>query len=251
MNNGHAAMRRFVPFSHGFRPFFLLAGVDALCNMGLWLIMYFHPQWWPSGAVPAMYWHAHEMLYGFVSAAIAGFLLTAVPGWTGRSSYPGGVLFSLSLLWLFGRIAMLPDIHIPPLLTAVVDLMFFPALVITLSPSLVRARKVRNLPFLVLLSSLFLANLLFHLGRTTVLLGGEHIGLGIAVDVVCLLITVVGGRIIPAFTQSGLSRRGLKIEIETYPFVEYAAIISIVCVLAMDLIAPLSQLNGAVVLAAG
>ena len=75
---------RFVPFAHGFRPFFLLAGIDAIANMFVWLFVFFRPEGWPQTAIAPMFWHAHEMLFGFVAAAIAGFLLTAVPGWTGR-----------------------------------------------------------------------------------------------------------------------------------------------------------------------
>ena len=95
-----ASSRQFALFLGGFRPFFLLAGLDALVNMGVWLCAYFHPEFWPAEAIPAMYWHAHEMLFGFAAAAIGGFLLTAAPGWTGRSSYSGTPLVSLAALWL-------------------------------------------------------------------------------------------------------------------------------------------------------
>jgi len=96
---------RFVPFAIGLRPFFLLAGIDAIANMIVWLVVYLWPELWPEVAIAPMYWHAHEMLFGFIAAAIAGFLLTAVPGWTGRSSYAGTPLIGLSVLWLCGRVA--------------------------------------------------------------------------------------------------------------------------------------------------
>ncbi|MBS0281974.1 MAG: NnrS family protein, partial [Proteobacteria bacterium] len=107
----NAAPRQFVLFAYGFRPFFLLAALDAVANMAIWLTVFLNPQVWPDRAIPAMYWHAHEMLFGFVAAAISGFLLTAVPGWTGRKSYGGGPLYFLTALWLAGRIAMAP---LPP-----------------------------------------------------------------------------------------------------------------------------------------
>jgi uncharacterized protein involved in response to NO len=242
---------RFVPFAIGLRPFFLLAGIDAIANMIVWLVVYLWPELWPEVAIAPMYWHAHEMLFGFIAAAIAGFLLTAVPGWTGRSSYAGTPLIGLSVLWLCGRVAMSPLLRLPPILVAVIDLAFFPALVLTLAPPLIRARKLRNLPFIALLTALFLANLSFHLGVLGVIPVGEHIGLGIAADIVCVLIVVVSGRIIPAFTKGGLARMGVKAELKSYAFVEYVAITSIVAVLVADLIAPLSQWNGAVALAAG
>jgi uncharacterized protein involved in response to NO len=244
-------MTRFIPFAGGFRPFFLFAGVDAPFNMALWLLAYFAPAWWPADAIPAMYWHAHEMIFGFVAAAIGGFLLTAVPGWTGRSSYAGAPLAALAAIWLAGRIAMLPWLGIPPVIAAVVDLAFFPALVITLTPPLVRARKLRNMPFAVLLTILFLANLAFHLGLMGRFGGGVTMGLGIAIDVVAILIVVIGGRIVPAFTRSGLARRGIAVEIAPHPWLEYTAIAAVVAALAADLISPNSTDNGIVALIAG
>lgn len=240
-----------MPFAYGFRPFFLLAGVDAVVNMAAWLFAYFEPDAWPGSPIVPMYWHAHEMLFGFVAAAIAGFLLTAVPGWTGRSSYAGRPLVLLAALWLAGRIALFPMVHISALVGAGIDLAFFPALALTLAPSLIRARKFRNLPFLALLTALFLANLAFHLGILGVVPAGEHIGLGLAIDVVCILIVIIGGRIIPAFTHSGLSRAGIHADIRSRAPLEYAAIASIVAVLVVDMIAPISRLNGAVALFAG
>ncbi len=94
---------RLMLFAQGLRPFFLLAGLDAIFNVAVWLLAYFHPEIWPAAALPAMYWHAHELLFGFIAAAIAGFLLTAVPGWTGRSSYAGPPLMVLTGIWLAGR----------------------------------------------------------------------------------------------------------------------------------------------------
>jgi len=240
-----------VPFACGFRPFFLLAGIDAVLNLTVWLTVFLKPDRWPQTAVSPMYWHAHEMLFGFIAAAIAGFLLTAVPGWTGRPSYAGRPLIALSALWLSGRLAMLPLAHVAPWPSAVIDLAFFPALALTLTSSLVRAGKLRNLPFPALLMALFLANLVFHLGDLGIVPSGEHIGLGVAADIVCILIVVVGGRIIPAFTRSGLARLVPPIDLRSHSVVEYAAVTSIVAVLAVDLAAPLSQWNGAVALAAG
>lgn len=245
-----APSRRLALFAYGFRPFFLLAGMDALVNMGVWLAVYFDPQIWPAEAIPAMYWHAHEMLFGFVAAAIGGFLLTAVPGWTGRTSYSGAPLVCLTLLWLAGRFAMLPLAMLQPWAASAIDLAFFPAITLVLAPPLIRARKFRNLPFIGLLAVLFLANLCFHLGSTGMLDAGEHIGLGIALDVVAILIVIVGGRIIPAFTRSGMARHGLAVQPRSYRWLELISIASIVAVLAADMTAPLSAINGAVAIVA-
>src|SRR6516162_6370843 len=99
-------MSRLVLFAQGLRPFFLLAGLDAIFNVAMWLFAYFHPGSWPQDGLPAVFWHGHEMIFGFVAAAIAGFLLTAVPGWTRSASYAGRPLIGLALLWLLGRVVI-------------------------------------------------------------------------------------------------------------------------------------------------
>jgi uncharacterized protein involved in response to NO len=244
------AVRQFVLLACGFRPFFLLAGFDALINMGVWLAVFVDSSLWPARALPAMYWHAHEMLFGFASAAIAGFLLTAVPGWTGRTSYSGAPLISLIALWFAGRLAMAPFGLLPPMAADAIDLAFFPAMILILAPPLVRAVKFRNLPFVGILTLFFLANLCFHLGANGVLAAGEQIGLGIAIDVVMILIVIIGGRIIPTFTKSGLARHGIVVQLQGNRCIEIFSIASIVAVLLADLAMPLSAANGAVALAA-
>src|SRR5690606_10721078 len=97
-----ALMARLVPFAYGFRPFFLAAGWYALIGIGIWLALY-QTGIAPFGSLPAFQWHAHEMLYGFVVAAIAGFMLTAVPSWTGERGFAGRPLIVLATLWLLGR----------------------------------------------------------------------------------------------------------------------------------------------------
>ena len=113
--------RRFALFDYGFRPFFLLAGVYAMAIVPIWLYFYAHS---PTtfGALPPMYWHAHEMLYGFVTAAIAGFLLTAVPSWTGARGFAGTPLRMLVAAWLVGRIAMATIGTVPFWVTALAEL---------------------------------------------------------------------------------------------------------------------------------
>ena len=239
-----------VLFGYGFRPFFLLAALDAPINMIVWLVVFFRPDLWPATGIPAVYWHAHEMLFGFVAAAIGGFLLTAVPGWTGRSSYSKSTLILLSAIWLAGRLAMAPGL-LPPKIGAIIDLAFFPALALALAPSLIRARKFRNLPFIVFLLVLFLANLCFQLGVSKVWIPGVDAGLGIALDVVALLIAIVGGRIIPAFTKSGLARYGTAPQLSSAKPVEILSIGSIIAMFVADLAMPLSTVDGVLALVAG
>jgi len=248
--NDATLTQSFSLFGCGLRPFFLLAALDALINMGIWLCVYLHPNLWPDQAIPAMYWHAHEMLFGFVTAAIAGFLLTAVPNWTGRAPYRGPPLAFLAALWLAGRLAMAPWSPVSPILASIIDLAFCPTLALALAVPLIRAKTLRNLPFLGLLSALFLANLCFHLGTLGLLNAGEHIGLAVAIDVVTLLVVIMGGRIIPIFTKSGLGRHGVTVTMQIDNWIESLSVVSIAGVLVADLLFPLSRLNGAVVLLA-
>ena len=239
-----------VLFASGFRPFFLLAGLDAVANMGAWLAVYFRPELWPESAMPAVYWHAHEMLFGFVAAAIGGFLLTAVPNWTGSPPYRGTPLYLLTAAWLCGRLAMLPFIPLTAAWRAVADLAFYPLLALTLAPRLIEARKLRNMMFLVLLTALLTGNLLFHLGAASVITAGEHIGLMVGADIVTIMIVIVGGRILPAFTRGGLAARGIRVEIAADPWFERFSILSILAMVAADMAAPLSRISGGITLLA-
>jgi uncharacterized protein involved in response to NO len=189
-------------------------------------------------------------MFGFIAAAIGGFLLTAVPGWTNRPPYAGRPLAVLVAIWLAGRVAMAATGDLSPVTVAVLDLAFFPALVLTLAPPLLRAGQWRNLPFVPLLTFLFLADLLFHLGNLGIVANGQMIGLGLALDIVAILIVVIGGRIIPAFTRNGLLRQGVSIAIPPRPWLDHAAVAAIVAVLLGDILFPQSPVNGAIVLAA-
>jgi len=236
--------RRFALFESGFRPFFLLAGLDALANMILWLVLFFRPDLWPSGEIPAAYWHAHEMLFGFAGAAIGGFMLTAVPNWTGRPPYRGPILYGLTALWLAGRIVSLSFMNILPTIATVLDCAFFPALAIAVSPALFRSGTYRNLPFLAFLSLLFVANLSFHLGMNGSPELGEHIGLYTAIDIILMMIVIIGGRIIPAFTRNALVKEGLRLSERNRPWVDRSAITSIVLMVILDIAFPLSKVSG-------
>ncbi|MDE3113967.1 MAG: NnrS family protein [Pseudomonadota bacterium] len=240
---------RFALFAYGFRPFFLLAALQAVMVMAVWLCAYFDPALWPINALPPWLWHAHEMMFGFVPAAIAGFLLTAVPSWTGTGGYSGARLAGLTGLWLLGRIAVLPA-AVPEPMAALADLLFFPALAAMLAAPLIRAGKWRNMAFLVLLALLFAANLAFHLGRMEILPGGELIGLVAAAEIVAVVVAVIGGRIIPAFTQGALRQLGIGHVITPLPALDAAAVVSLVLVLIADLTTTNTVVAGTVALAA-
>lgn len=217
---------------YGFRPFFLLAGLHASLAVPLW-IANLHGSGPLQTALPALAWHAHEMLFGFVAAAAAGFLLTAVPSWTGHRGYAGAPLAGLVLLWLAGRLAMSWPSGLPPPWAALVDLAFLPALALMLLPALIRSGNRRNLAFIVLLALLFTSNLQFHFGAQT---ASEALRLGI--NVMLLMVSLIGRRVLPAFTAAGLRGLGRDAQIGRHPLLDRAALLAVAGVLIIDLLAP-------------
>lgn len=191
--------------SAGFRPFFLLSAVWACIAIPLWLALYGGSAQLPT-ALPPGIWHAHEMIFGFAAATIAGFLLTAIPNWTGRMPLQGAPLAGLVLLWIAGRIGVLLSAEIGAVAATVLDLLFPVVFLGVVAREIAAGRNWRNLPMVVALAGLLIANALVHLDALglaqTALLGNV---LGIAV--VLLLISLVGGRIIPSFTRNWLAKQ--------------------------------------------
>lgn len=216
--------------AYGFRPFFLLAGIYAALAIPAWMA-FLHGYGRPGAALPALAWHVHEMIYGFAVAAVAGFLLTAVPSWTGRRGFAGTPLLMLVLAWLAGRMALV--LPLDPMVIAVIDLSFIPALALAITPSLVRSGNRRNFILVGLLALLFSANLRFHLG------GAASIqSLGLAVNTLLLMVALVGGRIVPAFTSAGLKQRGIEARIPRHAAIDGAALAATMAVLVIDVLSP-------------
>jgi uncharacterized protein involved in response to NO len=229
---------RFVLLACGFRPFFLLAGLHAALAVPVWLA-FLHGLGRADAPVPAFAWHAHEMIYGFAMAAVAGFLLTAVPGWTGRRPVAGVPLLALVLVWMAGRVAVTCPLGLSPVLIAALDLAFPVVLVAAVVPSLIRSGNRRNFVFVGFLALLFVANLSFHLD------GAASIGpLGLAVNTLMVMVAVVGGRIVPAFTSARLKECALDATIGKYPTIDAAAVAATVAVLVVDVAAPGSRFSG-------
>ncbi len=187
-------------FDRGFRPFFLLAGLWAPTALLLWMAMLAGVLELPTAMDPIA-WHVHEMLFGFVAAVIAGFLLTAVPGWTGRPPLRGLPLAALAALWLAGRLAIALSAWIGAAAAAAADLAFLAGLAAFCAREIVIGRNWRNLVIIALLALLIAANALFHLGETET---AERT----AVATIVTLIALIGGRVVPEFTRNWLVRRG-------------------------------------------
>lgn len=227
-------------WSYGFRPFFLLGAAWAIAALAIVLAALAFGAW-PAEAPPLGRWHGHEMLFGFVAAAVAGFLLTAVPTWTGTPPVRGAPLAALAVLWLAGRAVMLPWLGLHDGAWALVDAAFFPALALAVGVPLVRTRNRRNLPFIAMLLVLASADLVFVAGLAGWLEAAPFDPLLLVVNLVVLMIAVVGGRIVPLFTRNALLARGVDVAVTPLPWLDSAALAAVVAVLVGDLVAP----NGA------
>ncbi len=193
--------------SCGFRPFFLAAAIWAAIALVIWITMLTTGLTLPTRFDP-LDWHIHEMLFGFVPAAVAGFLLTAISQWTGRRPVSGGLLGLLVGLWLLGRIDALACDVVPVWLAIAADIAFPFALALIAAREIIGARNRRNYGMIAPVIVLGIAQLMMDLGAIGGVgwLTGYGWRLGLVVTLV--LISVVGGRIVPAFTRNWLASRG-------------------------------------------
>lgn len=220
-------------FALGFRPFFLMAGLFAVIVMALWSTAFV-----TNHALATYYgmvgWHSHETIFGYAAAVIAGFLLTAVRNWTEIPTPTGQSLAALIALWLAGRVApFFPD-GIPPWLVALLDLLFLPALALAVAIPLVRSGQRRTLFFISLLGAFALANLLVHLEVLGFAEGFARAGIFLGLDLIILLIVIMGGRVIPFFTERALS----GVRPRRRPWVEWLSIASVIAFIFAELFFP-------------
>ncbi|SEH96222.1 NnrS family protein [Paracoccus alkenifer] len=241
---------RSIILQEGWRVFFMAAGLYAVVALGVWLV-------WASGLADLPFapgpiaWHAHEMVFGFAFAAIAGFFLTAVPNWTGAQPASPRLITVLAGLWLAGRVAVWFAMVLPAWLVALVDLAFLPVLAATMLGQLMVRPKPQNLMFLGVLTLAWLADLLVHLDWMG-LAGTESQGIRGGLLTVCAMIAVLGGRVTPAFTRNALLRAnpGAAVPVSR-PRIDMAGIVlALLTALLATLGAP-DALTGSVAVAAG
>ena len=189
--------------SYGFRPFFLFGALWAALAVALWLPMLSGHIVLPSALGP-IEWHVHELVYGYVPAIVAGFLLTAVPNWTGRLPVVGARLGLLFGLWVAGRMAIFFSLWIGAVIAIVIDLAFLAALGGVVAREIIASGNTRNLKVLAGVALLLAGNVLFHLEWAAGI--GDGYGTRLGISATILLIMLIGGRIIPSFTHNWLAR---------------------------------------------
>lgn len=194
-----------VLFSYGFRPFFLGGAVWACVAMAVWIAA-ICGRIDIGGSYGAPAWHAHEMLFGFGSATVAGFLLTAVPNWTGRLPVSGRPLMLLFLIWCAGRAVMLAPDALGLLPSILVESAFLPTMLVVCLREIVAGRKWSDLKVVAGLGAIAIANACYH--YETVLGGGADHSTRLALAGLTMMIVIVGGRMLPSFTRNWLSKAG-------------------------------------------
>jgi uncharacterized protein involved in response to NO len=217
----------FALWNLGFRPFYLLASIFSAVSVLLWAAQV-------SGYLSSAYlrgavWHGHEMLFGYTVAVITGFLLTAVRAWTGQPTASGVPLMALAALWVCGRVLVLTPFGMA---AVVVNAAFPVAVALAIGIPLVRARNVRNYFFIGLLLLMGALILAVHLALLQRFELSPRVGLQLALDVVLFIMVVMGGRVIPMFTNNGVPGAGAT----RHAWVEKGALGAVIVLFAADLL---------------
>lgn len=234
--------------SYGFRPFFLLGSLYAGLAVLAWLPMFVGDLALPTALAPRD-WHVHEMLYGFAGAVMAGFLLTAVPNWTGRLPLQGGPLLLLVAAWLAGRFAVAFSAVLGWLPAALLDLSFLTLLAAAIAREVVAGRNWRNLKVLVALSALLAGNALFHVEAYRS--GTAEYGIRVGIAAALAMVMLIGGRIVPSFTRNWLARENPGRMPASFGTFDKASMILAVAALAGWTLAPGSRATGAALVVTG
>ena len=187
----------------GFRPFFLGAGVYAVLSVAVWMAITLNMVAPELMGLPAAIWHAHEMLFGYAVAVIAGFLLTAIKNWTGQQTIRGRGLLLMFSLWAVARVLPLAGMGIPLAVMASFDLLFMLMLIVFAAAPVFRVKQYTQLGILSKLALIFISNALFYLGALGVVAEGVQWGLYSGLYMIIALLLVMARRVIPFFIEKG------------------------------------------------
>jgi uncharacterized protein involved in response to NO len=230
----------------GFRPFFLVAGVFALLLIAEWVFIFAAGRDFENyyGVIG---WHSHEMIFGYTPAVIAGFLLTAARNWTNQPTATGASLAALVVLWFTARLLPFFGGILSAWIIALTDLVFLPALTVALAIPLVRSGNQRNFIFLPLVGGLFLGNLLVHAELSGYAGATARTGVFLGLNLIVLLIVIMGGRVIPFFTERALPGFAAK----RWPVIEWLSPGSVLAFVVADFLMPYSLAAGLIAALAG
>ncbi len=215
----------------GFRLFFLAAALFAIISMALWVANYVFSTDLTFSAMPQNIWHAHEMIFGYTMAVIAGFLLTAIKNWTGLEVLRGRALAFLFLLWLLARILPLAGSLVSIQLIAIIDVSFLLMLAVVCLRPVIRVRQYKQIGIISKLFLLMLSNVIFYLGITGVLAEGVQWGLYSALYMIIALILVMMRRVMPMFIQNGIDG---EIDIKNRAWLDNASLVLLLCLWVSD-----------------
>lgn len=245
-----------VLLSEGFRVFFFSAGVFGIAVMAIWIgWLAVHAAggaltYTPFEQAPHL-WHAHEMIYGYGGAVVAGFFLTAVPNWTGAPPSRTAYVSAVAALWLAGRLAMLFSAELPAALVMAVDVSFLPVLGVKIFLNLLKRPKPQNMMLLAVLSMLAAGNILMHLDWTGLAPGLAEGGARLGLLTLAAMISIIGGRVTPAFTRNALMRDGATGKLPvTHPLASAVGIASALLLALLTPLAPHAYMLAAVAAAA-
>ena len=234
---------------NSFRPFFIVAGIWATLAVPFWILNYFGLLI-VADNFDILLWHQHEMLYGFIAAAITGFILTAIPNWTGRLPIKNKPLGFLVFLWIVGRIGFLTITIFDVKVTALMDLPFLIVLVLVILREIVSGKNWRNLPVIILISLFTLGNILVHLQLLDVIESAE-LGIRLSIFVLSILLALIGGRIVPSFTRNWLSQNQVNRFPSRAGIFDKVCLVSLVVFVIAQIITPYHQLTSLLALLAG
>ena len=228
--------------SRGFRPFFTAAGIFAVLSMLVWMQVYVFARGWPSGELPAAVWHAHEMIYGYAMAVIAGFLLTAVRNWTGLPTAEGLPLLLLLLLWTTGRIVIPGGEDTALAGAAVADTLFATLLLIAIARPVIKTRQWRQTGILSKVALMPCANLLFYAGALGYFPQGVRAGLYSGLYLIVALVLVMARRVLPSFIEKDV---GYPVRLTNRRWLDIAGLLAFFLFWIADILQP-DSLPGAI-----
>jgi len=215
----------------GFRPFFLAAGLFSILAMAIWMANYVYSvEFSFSGIAPSL-WHAHEMMFGYVMAVVAGFLLTAIKNWTGEEVLRGKALAFLFLLWLAARLLPLTGLMIAVEIIAVVDVAFLFLLAVACLRPVLKVKQYKQIGIVSKIFLLMLCNVAFYLGLMGVLADGVQWGLYSALYMIIALIFVMMRRVMPMFIKNGIDG---DVELTNRAWVDHSSLVLLVCLWISD-----------------